>query len=73
MSMFVLAVAACHAIPPVVGSVLGKTKVAVYLGSAVGFAIAIAAGAPKYALVDVIGVGVGTWIGISMLQSKGRD
>jgi hypothetical protein len=67
MSLFVLVVAAGHAIPPVVGGVIGKSKIAVAIGAIVGGAIAIASGNPVFILADLVGVALGTWLGLSIV------
>jgi hypothetical protein len=70
MSVFVLVVAAGHAIPPVIGSVVGKTKNAVVIGSVIASVIAIASGNPVFIMADLLGVGLGTWLGFSIVDSN---
>ena len=67
MSLFVLTVAAGHAIPPVIGGVIGKSKAAVAIGALIGGAIAVASGNPVYIVVDLVGVALGTWLGLSIV------
>lgn len=69
MSLFVLAIAAGHAVPPIVGAILGKSKSAVYIGSGIASVIAIASGNPAFIAADLVGVGLGTWLGLSMLKN----
>jgi len=69
MSLFVLVVAAGHAIPPVIGGVVGKSKKSVIVGAVIACAIAVASGNPMFIVADLIGVGLGTWLGFSMISS----
>lgn len=70
MSLSVFIIAACHGIPPIVGAVARKSKAAVYVGAAIGVAIAIASGSPAYAVADLVGVALGTSLALSMVQKK---
>lgn len=69
MSLFVLFFAAGHAVPPVIGAVVGKSKNSVVVGAVIACAIAIASGSPAFIVADLIGVGLGTWLGFSMVSS----
>lgn len=68
MSFAVIAIGTAHAIPPIVGALAGKSKGAVIVGTIFGGLIAIATGNPAYAAIDLLGVGVGTWIGLSIVK-----
>lgn len=67
MSLFVLVIAAAHAIPPIVGGVTGQSRSAVIIGAAIGCAIAIASGNPTFMFADIVGVAIGTWLGLSIV------
>lgn len=73
MSLFVLVVAAGHAIPPILGGVIGKSKISVIIGAVIACAIAIASGSPAFILPDLVGVGLGSWLGFSMITSASND
>lgn len=73
MSLFVLVVAAGHAIPPIIGGVVGKSKNSVIVGAVIACAIAIASGSPAFIVADLVGVGLGTWLGFSMVSSTSND
>lgn len=68
MSLFVLVVAAGHAIPPIIGGVIGKSKKWVIVGAVIACAIAIASGSPAFIVSDLVGVGLGSWLGFSMVS-----
>ncbi len=67
MSLIVLAIGAAHTLPPIIGAAVGKTKASVIIGSVVGILIAFATGNPAFVAADLIGVGVGTWLGYSLV------
>ena len=73
MSLFVLVVAAGHAVPPVIGAVVGKSKNSVVVGAVIACAIAIASGSPAFIVAYLIGVGLGTWLGFSMVSSTKNE
>lgn len=73
MSLFVLVVVASHAIPPIIGAVIGKSKNSVVVGAVIACAIAIASGSPAFIVADLIGVGLGTWLGFSMVSSTKNE
>ncbi|WP_155886519.1 hypothetical protein [Acidovorax sp. JHL-3] len=60
MSLFVIVVAAGHAIPPVIAAALGKSKTTVFIGAGIACAIAVMSGNPAFIATDIIGVGLGT-------------
>lgn len=64
MSLFVLLVALAHALPPILGALIIKSKIGVFFGSLIAIIIAVATGNPLFIMMDVIGVVFGTWIGI---------
>lgn len=70
MSFVVIAIGAAHAIPPILGGIFGKSKISVILGAAIGGFIALASGNPAFVAADLIGVGLGTWVGFSIAGSK---
>ena len=69
MSLIVLSVAAAHAAPPLIGGFLWRTDKAVIIGAVIGFGVAIASGSPAFIVPDLIGVGVVTWFGFSIVNS----
>jgi hypothetical protein len=73
MSFVILAIGAAHAIPPIVGAAIGKSKPGVIVGSVIGGLIAFASGNPAFIAADLIGVGLGTWFGFSMIESKSEE
>ena len=70
MSFVVLAIGAAHALPPIIGGVMSKKKAGTILGSAIALLIAFASGNPAFIAVDLIGVGIGTWLGLSIVGKK---
>lgn len=70
MSLFILVAAAGHAIPPILGATVGKTKQAVIIGAVIGGTIGVISGGAAYLVLDLAGVGFGTWIGLKMVESK---
>jgi hypothetical protein len=66
MSFVVLAIGAAHALPPIIGAVLSQSKAGAIIGAVVGGFVAILSGNPAFIAVDLIGVGVGTWLGLSI-------
>lgn len=69
MSLFVLIFAAGHAIPPIIGGVVGKSKNSVIFGTVIACAIAVVSGNPVFIVADLVGVGLGTWLGLSMVSN----
>ncbi len=70
MSFLILAIGAAHAIPPILGAAIGKSKQGVVVGTLIGSFIAFASGNIAFIAVDLVGIGVGTWLGFSMVESK---
>lgn len=70
MSFVVLAIGAAHAIPPVLGATIGKTKAGVIIGAVIAGVIALASGNPAFIAADLVGIGLGVWIGLSIVQGK---
>jgi hypothetical protein len=68
MSLVVLGIAAAHALPPIIGGVVTKGKGGVMVGAIIGGIIAVASGNPAFIVSDLIGVGVGTWVGFNMTK-----
>lgn len=68
MSFTIITIGAAHAIPPIIGAVAGKSKKAVIVGTIIGGLIAIATGKPAFAVIDLIGVGIGTWVGLAIVK-----
>jgi threonine/homoserine/homoserine lactone efflux protein len=70
MSFVVFAIGAAHALPPILGAALGKSKRGVWIGVAIAALIAVASGNPAFVAMDLIGVALGAWMGLSMLEQK---
>ena len=70
MSFVVLALCAAHALPPIIGAVMSQSKSGVIIGAIIGGLIAIMSGNPAFVAADLIGVGVGTWLGLSIAGAK---
>lgn len=70
MSFFVIIMAAAHAIPPVIAAALVKSKTAVFIGTGIACTIAVISGNPAYIATDIVGVGLGTWVGLSMIKQN---
>ena len=68
MSFIVLAVAAAHALPPIVGAAISKSESGVIAGAVVGGIVAIVFGGAAYVVPDLMGVGLGVWVGLSMVK-----
>lgn len=68
MSFSVIAIGAAHALPPVIGAVVSKNKTGVIVGAAIGVGIALLSGNPIFISTDLVGVGLGTWLGLSLAQ-----
>ena len=73
MSTAVLVIAALHAIPPIAGAFIGKSKTAVFIGTGIACVIAVAKGGSAYTAIDLIGAGLGTWIGVSVVNSEQKN
>ena len=70
MSLIVIAIASAHAIPPIIGAVATKSKSGMIGGVIIGSLIAFSTGNPTFVVSDLIGVGVGAWIGLNILENK---
>jgi len=70
MSFVVMVIGAAHALPPVIGAVMSKTKAGAIVGAAVGGLIAFSTGNSVFIAADLIGVGIGTWLGLSIVKNK---
>lgn len=70
MSLIVLAIAAAHALPPIIGGVITRSKGGIIGGAIVGALIGAATGNPVYAVADWCGVAVGTWIAWNTVPSS---
>lgn len=66
MSFVVLAIAAAHALPPILGSMAGKGGL--WIGVAIAVLIALASGKPAYIVMDLIAVAIGAGVGLSTLK-----
>lgn len=69
MSFIVFAIGVAHAIPPIIGAVVGKSKTGVMIGAVIGGLIAFAWGNPAFIATDLIGVGLGVWLGLSVVNN----
>lgn len=67
MSFVVMAIGAAHAVPPLLGAIVGKSKMGVVIGTAIGAFIAFASGNPAFIAADLFGVGLGAWLGFSIV------
>ena len=70
MSFVVIAIGAAHALPSLIGAAISKTKTGVIVGAAIGCLIGFLSGNPVFIVADLIGVGIGTWVGLSMIGNK---
>lgn len=68
MSITVLAIAAAHALPPIIGGFISNTKGGVLIGALIGSAIAVGTGNSNFMIPDLIGVAAGTWIGLTVTR-----
>lgn len=73
MSFLVLAIGAAHAIPPILGAAIRKSKSGVIIGTIIASLLAFASGSPAFIAADLVGVGFGTWLGLSMIENKKND
>jgi hypothetical protein len=67
MSFVVMAIGAAHSLPPIIGAILSKSKTGTLVGAAIATLIAFASGNPVFVVVDLVGVGLGTWLGLSRI------
>lgn len=70
MSFVVLAIGAAHALPPIVGATIGKSSRGVWIGATIAVLVALASGNPAFVVMDLIGVALGAWIGLSIVKNK---
>lgn len=70
MSFVVLAIGAAHALPPILGAMMGRSKRGVWIGAGIAVLLGLVSGNPAYIAVDLIGVGLGVWIGLSVLNAQ---
>ena len=70
MSLVVIAIGAAHALPPVIGAVMSQAKSGAIVGAAIGAVIAFLSGNPAFIVADLIGVGLGTWFGLSLVKKR---
>ena len=68
MSITVLAIAAAHALPPIIGGTISNTKAGVIVGALIGVTIAVISGNPNFMFPDLIGVAAGTWFGLTVTR-----
>jgi len=68
MSLVVLAIGAAHAIPPILGAAVGKSRTGVMIGAAVGALIAVASGDFAFVLADLVGLALGTKLGLYFVK-----
>lgn len=57
-------------LPPIIGGVITKTKAGVIVGAIIGGLISLLAGNSAFIVADFIGVGIGTWLGLSIVGDK---
>lgn len=70
MSFIVLAISAAHALPPIIGAATTRSKPGLWTGSTIGVLISLAWGRPAFIIPDLIGVGLGIWIGLSIIDRR---
>lgn len=70
MSFIVIGIGAAHALPPLIGAAISKTKAGVIVGAAIGCLIGVFSGNPAFIAADLLGVGIGTWVGLSVIANK---
>lgn len=73
MSFTIIAIAAAHALPPIIGAALMKTQKALITGVAIATIIALASGNIAFIIADLIGIGVGYTIGLSIIETNSKD
>lgn len=69
MSFAVFAIAACHAIPPIIGAA-AKGKVGLIIGTTIGVIAGVLLGGSKFLIFDLVGVAVGYFIGNEIAENK---
>ena len=73
MSVVFLAIGAAQALPPILGATTVRSKRGLWVGAAIAILIALASGNPAFIVVDLIGVALGAWIGLSILDKQQRQ
>lgn len=73
MSFIVFAIGAAHALPPVIGAAITKSKTGGVIGAAIAVLIAVAFGNSAFIATDLIGIGIGTWLAFSIVQDKSTN
>ena len=63
MSAAIFIISGLHAIPPIAGAYLTKSKVGLVIGAIIGGVAAIALGGGAYAIFDLVGVAIGCLAG----------
>ena len=70
MSFVVLAIAAAHALPPILGATMGTSKSGLWIGVAIAVLVSLISGNPAFVVMDLIGVALGTWVGLAILEKQ---
>ena len=68
MSAMVVVIGLGHALFPILGALIGR-KIGLVIGAVAGAAVAVMAGGPRFALIDLFGVAVG----VSLCSGLFRD
>ncbi len=71
MSLVVVAIAAAHALPPILGAI--KSERGLLIGVIISVLIALVSGNPVFFVMDLFGVALGTWIGLSILKKQSNQ
>jgi hypothetical protein len=66
----ILIIALLHAIPIILVAALFNSRKAVWLAATVMSVVAMVTGASAYTAMDLIGVGLGTWVCLSNMPVK---
>ena len=72
MSFAVFAIAACHALPPIVGAAV-KGKFGLIIGATIGVIAGVLLGGSNFLFFDLVGVAVGYYIGNEIAENKSQD
>ena len=70
MSFVVLAIAAAYTLPPILGATMGNSKSGLWIGVAIGVLVSLISGNPAFVVMDLIGVALGTWVGLSLFEKQ---
>lgn len=68
MSAAILIISGLHAIPPIAGAYLTKSKIGLTIGAIAGATVAIAIGGGAYAIFDLVGVAIGCFVGYGIVE-----